>query len=143
MTAPIDIEKLRQLAEAATPGPWEVSDDDMFSPIEVTSDGPGRDICCLDTYDHRPDERANDAAFIAAANPQTVLALLDEIERLRDLAGQVPDLLADAAVRFSAVFAAKDEACNIACDIAGSMPKLSELNRKRLQRISELGKVGR
>lgn len=47
-----DYTKLRQLALAATPGPWHT--------------GTGAD-----------------AAYISAANPQTMLVLLDEIERLR------------------------------------------------------------
>ena len=58
-----DLAELRRLAEAATPGPWEADG------LEV----------CQHCYggSARPIERDEDAAFIAAANPSVVLALLD------------------------------------------------------------------
>lgn len=72
--------ELRRLAEAATPGPWYV--------------GNGKWICALDAYlaycdgsrrnvSVSLDENTKNSAYIAAVNPQTVLGLLDEIERLR------------------------------------------------------------
>jgi hypothetical protein len=78
-----DWKRLRELAEAATPGPWMVEGRDVFEPIQVYAHS--RDVCAFDTYDHRPDERGPDAEYVAAANPQTVVALLDEVERLRAL----------------------------------------------------------
>jgi hypothetical protein len=91
----IDTKKLRELAEAATPGPWvEIERCDNASADEacgVTSkqrtkyghivgifQSDARDECS------HPVSKAN-AAFIAAANPQTVIALLDEVESLRDV----------------------------------------------------------
>lgn len=73
MTNPkLDREGLRALAEKATPGPWQPSGDSIEvhrgGTLFVAYRGNG-------TYD--------DAAFIAAANPTTVLALLDENERMR------------------------------------------------------------
>lgn len=65
---------LRRLAEAATPGPWEQSEGGMYVDV-VDDDSQVAEVI-----------RRADAAFIAAANPAAVLALLDEIERLR--AGQ-------------------------------------------------------
>ena len=65
-----DTDKLKRLAEAATQGPWEVP---AFSRSGV----------------HQPDLQCwipsgeDDAAFIAAANPQTILALIAENERLK------------------------------------------------------------
>jgi hypothetical protein len=79
----IDTKKLRELAEAATqPSPWSVKrtpggrhrtdEADQFNVLDVD----GMWVAKVGPAPH-------DAAFIAAANPQTVIALLDEIERLR------------------------------------------------------------
>lgn len=84
MTAPTtretaDHAELARLAEAATAGPWETSPE-AFSPRSFV----------IPTH-HASDDPAvgsvlsrQDAAFIAAANPATVLALLSEIAALRD-----------------------------------------------------------
>lgn len=82
MTKTLDLADLRAKALAATPGPWRVDLETVFDPIGVASDA--RYIATLDAFDQGPDERMPDAAFIAAASPSTVLALLDEIERMRD-----------------------------------------------------------
>jgi hypothetical protein len=64
-----DFDELRRLAQAATPGPWD---------HEAGSVGAG-DEWVVDSFkDHEAD-----AAFIAAANPATVIALLDERDELR------------------------------------------------------------
>lgn len=69
-------DKLRALAEAATPGPWlnlawQIgSEVDGFMVADAMRDEP-------EGQDHR------DAAFIAAANPAVVLGLLDELDALR------------------------------------------------------------
>ena len=77
----IDTDRLRALAEAATPGPWEdVSNRygyDVSETWAVEPVAPSVHNICHVTVGQR------DAAYIAAADPQTVLALLDEIERLR------------------------------------------------------------
>lgn len=71
MTDRIDTARLRDLAEAATPGLWEWvrSAGGGSSWVEV----PHTATICADTL------RA-DAAFIAAANPSTLLDLLDELD---------------------------------------------------------------
>lgn len=69
----IDTAELRRLAEGATPGPWEMSGGgEYIAPIGILA---------------FPDDggvTSADARYIAAANPQTVLALLDEVERFRE-----------------------------------------------------------
>lgn len=77
-------EDLRALAEAATPGPWT---DEVPGMIHQSST-PGY----IGTAEH-PEDRA----FIAAANPTAVLALLDRVEaaeaaveRVRALADSWP-----------------------------------------------------
>lgn len=76
--------KLKQLAEAATPGPWDRSDGNEVS-ISYEGDeaywswenaGPAQ----LHGTGTQP---LADADFIAAANPAAVLALIAENEELR------------------------------------------------------------
>ena len=73
----MNIEELKRLAEAATPGPWKVA--------EWTA---GQRSCEVMTCRHHrvvSDAIWLDAAYIAAANPAAVLSLIAEIERLKDL----------------------------------------------------------
>lgn len=66
------LNELKELAEKATPGPWIYDEEDgTIEPLETVG---LRSIIAEPTY-------SNDAAFIAAANPQTVLELIAEIER--------------------------------------------------------------
>ena len=89
----IDTTKLRQLAQHATPGPWEYSSWDINSfAIVVGFDSPGSTTGEMIVYPDASDEEGyggvkllNDAEYIAAANPATVLQLLDEIDRLRTI----------------------------------------------------------
>ncbi len=87
----IDKKTLRALAEGATPGPWTtISRGAYWGEEEGDVRGPdGQDIYGAEFV--QPLNRQNttrghawfrDTAFIAAANPATVLALLDEIEEL-------------------------------------------------------------
>ncbi|MFU7495816.1 ead/Ea22-like family protein [Pseudomonas aeruginosa] len=69
--------ELRRVAEAATPGPWEYQ-----APLKVlAADRTWIVLIALSHANYREDE-AN-SRFIATANPKTVLALLDEIDRLK------------------------------------------------------------
>ena len=111
-----DWKKLRELAEAATPGPWE-NRPGIDPPGDIIAPGLGE-------YGPKPFithvgswGRSADAAFIAAANPQTVLALLDEIERLRARLKtherEFREHDANMRSQLAAALAAKDEACDI------------------------------
>jgi hypothetical protein len=64
-----DHDELRRLAQAATPGPW-------------TSTGFRVSDTTVAKYLTARTETHADAAFIAAANPATVIALLDERDEL-------------------------------------------------------------
>ena len=86
-----DLAKLKELAEAATPGMWRQVFDDQCEVDTVRSvDG---DFVLAD------DLLARDAAFIAAANPATILAL---ISRLEEAEGQLLDRT-DKATAWDAV----------------------------------------
>ena len=69
------IEELKQLAEAATPGPWALA-------IWTTGN---RCAEVMTAHNHRVvrDAYVNDSAYIAAANPAAVLELIVEVESLR------------------------------------------------------------
>ncbi|HCP1672999.1 TPA: ead/Ea22-like family protein [Escherichia coli] len=68
----IDKRGLREAAEKATKGRWAVEfDDEIYS-----TDGVNHEQIAMVFSENE----ARDAAFIAAANPTTVLALLDELE---------------------------------------------------------------
>ncbi len=88
-------DELRKLAEAATPGPWWTDEKDkrrspaLPSPFVVYSH---------DGHVVQADWAANpdaDLAFIAAANPQTVLSLLDQLAAANALIAKLEQLVCD------------------------------------------------
>ncbi len=84
-----DHAELRRLAEAATPGPWTLYvPEDYQGPDELPGYGvecaEGRAIVWGALEPETGCQFDRDAEFIAAANPNTILALLDEIDRLSD-----------------------------------------------------------
>lgn len=97
-TRTADHTELARLAEAATPGPWFASDWDVDDgenlwtiearEPEVLSPGqssiwPGGVRCKRIAQTEEGENPTEDAAFIAATNPATVLSLLSEIAALR------------------------------------------------------------
>ena len=73
----IDINKLRQLVQAATPGPWVSQGRYIGTPRHMSYIGEVRDQCgnWSDTEKSR-----SDAAYIAAVNPAAISELLDRLE---------------------------------------------------------------
>lgn len=100
----MDYDDLRAKADAATPGRW-VRDDGYPS----VGDESG-DILIADCGQREAHDDAN-ADFIAAADPQTVLALLDRVEELEaekaQMRGMVqralPTLIAEAQADLAAL----------------------------------------
>ncbi|EPO5559712.1 TPA: ead/Ea22-like family protein [Pseudomonas aeruginosa] len=83
-----DRAELRRRAKAATPGPWSCNSHWAIvggPTLEFTNGAAQQQIAmaCWQSWMHE-EELRNNAAFMAAANPKTVLALLDEIDRLSD-----------------------------------------------------------
>ena len=68
------INELRQLAQAATPGPWRAA---------ISSSMVNRVCTTLETV-CETGKNIDDALYIAAANPAAILALIAEIDSLRD-----------------------------------------------------------
>lgn len=69
---------LRAKAEAATPGPWITSK----APTGIWVEAPESAVALVgDSFSGREQGPLN-AAFIAAANPATILQLLDMVESL-------------------------------------------------------------
>ena len=66
----MNLKHLKELAEKATNGPWTLDPDEEYNnvyyvkPMDVTS--------------------KNDASFIAAANPATILELIKTVETMRE-----------------------------------------------------------
>lgn len=73
-------DELRKLAEAATPGPWTIHFG-LEGDVLVKRHGIYVNVAAAH------DKPKANAAYIAAANPQTVLGLLDRIAALEELNG--------------------------------------------------------
>ena len=118
---PIDRTELRRLSTAATPGPWTIHTEEVCSPIVAAMELSklvhgsvfvpvlpmvvGSNGLATAVTGCGPTSVAN-AAYIAAASPDVVLALLDSIRRADELeaqqsetivhqAGEIARLLAD------------------------------------------------
>lgn len=107
-----DWTKLRSLAMAATPGPWTVSYepddirldgkprvDGIYAPDRVEDYGMGPEtvsVRIVETDNGVYDPKWDNAAFIAAANPSAVLALLDELDEARAEVAELRSRLAGA-----------------------------------------------
>jgi len=77
VTEQVDTASLLALAKAATPGPWGYVEAPMFNGVLAAR----RDVA---TTGPRSDPRSKaDGLFIAAANPQIVTRLCEEVARLR------------------------------------------------------------
>jgi hypothetical protein len=79
----IDKQALREAAEKATPGPWYVHDkpcEDGNYGIDTSDKEFLAEAVVWWGFSRQSIWREEDAKHIAAANPATVLALLDELE---------------------------------------------------------------
>jgi hypothetical protein len=79
------IKRLRELAERATPGPWELDGKGLWAHPK----GAGWACVVVPNYEYETGVTLKyedrDADYIAAASPDVVTALLDELERLREV----------------------------------------------------------
>lgn len=88
--------ELRRKAEAATPGPWETTSVSIGT--ESTPDAVLGVVASSGNVLWDPQEMGEeDKAFIAAANPAVVLALLNEVAALHDRTATLKERLRDFA----------------------------------------------
>lgn len=73
------LDELRAKALEATPGKWKVQ---TCEPLVVANEQQTFRVQCCHRWG-KINQAEKDMAFIAAANPETVIALVDEICRLR------------------------------------------------------------
>lgn len=87
----MNIETLKSAAEKATPGPWEAVAWTCHAATAIRAAG----VIVADTSGHgrHSDECVLDAAYIAAANPAAVLALIASHERLLVVARDFSEVL--------------------------------------------------
>ena len=79
------INELRRLAQAATPGPWAYTKDSKDFPVNgyVTVRDCIYSVCVLPYEGIRADNRVTaNGLFIAAANPAAILALIQQRDEL-------------------------------------------------------------
>ncbi|EKF5621598.1 ead/Ea22-like family protein [Salmonella enterica subsp. enterica] len=94
----IDKRALREVAEKATPGNWRRTSS-LFNGITVTPFSLcGEEVTLAHTVEKR------DAEFIAAANPATMLALLDELEHYKSREERVTKLVMDNSTIWDALY---------------------------------------
>ena len=110
----ININELRRLAQAATPGPWKmlpvgdgrqkfaVADSEFLSILTVTDEGGA-------TFGTVYDDA--DAKFIAAANPAAISELIDRIETAEKERDVLRDRLALESQENGALRDSVDRAC--------------------------------
>lgn len=94
---PFDLDALEQVAQAATPGPWSVDRNTPFSDelVGVFCEAQKRYVVEFEDQswaDTEDEVREQDAAYIAAADPTTILNLLAELRGHREAELRVRDL---------------------------------------------------
>ena len=87
----IDTQRLRELAQNSTPGPWTqwegrgwIHTGSPEANAEGYMAGTHGQVCRTDCDDFSDAQEIKNAEYIAAANPATVLVLLDELDRLNE-----------------------------------------------------------
>lgn len=94
---------LREAAEAATPGPWQLSGIRHTSAPALGRDtrllqvGPDGDGLAMVFFDMQTGKGHPDARFIALANPAAIIALLDTLAAERAARERAEAMLGDAA----------------------------------------------
>lgn len=79
---------MRELAQKATPGPWEQDGNSVMSDPR----GPSNHVCTTDEPDdYNEPKLAPDAAFIAACSPERILAYEDCVSAMREMLDRFGD----------------------------------------------------
>ncbi|ECI3890405.1 ead/Ea22-like family protein [Salmonella enterica subsp. enterica] len=98
----IDKRALREVAERATQGPWEMEQENIWFTDE---DGYTKHLAYVEQGDDVDDKQDHyNTAYIAAANPATMLALLDELEHYKSREERVTKLVLDNSTSWDALY---------------------------------------
>lgn len=120
------IDKLRELAENATPGPWAWPHDNTLAGDYAGGyDSAWRLV--LGTHDHAPCSH-KDARFIAAVNPQIIIKLLDVVaaaEKLERYVWANPGYPAYEGFNVKRLREAADKRAELASDLNAALAALS------------------
>lgn len=101
----IDKRALREAAERATPGRWEYHPGNTSIEYNVDSmDEDQGSIVYVDSGDFTQKQTDLNGVFIAAANPATVLALLDELEHYKSREERVTKLVLDNSTSWDVLY---------------------------------------
>ena len=111
----IDLDELRRLALGATPGPWHFHQDDgtALDISEVCIPRPEEDVdlSIASLLDDR------DGAFIAAANPQVILELIERLRETERLRAHWREKCTDALIKRDAALARIAEATKVRAEL--------------------------
>ena len=112
-------DELRKLAEAATPGPWSWERDGCYGDVVMKG--------------LRFTTSQRNAAYIAAASPDVVLGLLDEIERMRSVCMAQRDV---HVAHNRAMISQREAESNTLMDIAASVTQERDEAYEAVQRLA-------
>ncbi|ENC4501309.1 ead/Ea22-like family protein [Salmonella enterica subsp. enterica serovar Bareilly] len=126
----IDKRALREVAEKATPGNWRRTSS-LFNGITVTPFSLcGEEVTLAHTVEKR------DAEFIAAANPATMLALLDELEHYKSREERVTKLVMDNSASWDALYKKVEAAEKHIAELEARKVNLSKLSVGEVMHMS-------
>lgn len=77
----IDIEALKRIAQAATPGPWIYDTGYFYAQCQLDGDGKTREMPIIEMGEGRGEDCIANEEFIANAHPAVVLELIALLER--------------------------------------------------------------
>ena len=105
----IDLDALEKLADEATPGDWFATADDQEPEWNVRQSTDGLLVAALTYSDFTLQQDARNAAFIAAANPATIKALIAELKEAREHLARCVELVpAPGAIEAADAFLARN-----------------------------------
>lgn len=152
-----EFDELRRLAQAATPGPWlNLSHSGSWEwwLKRDTGDWEGDVLCIFEDGEVHSEPSDADMDFIAAANPEAIIRLLDEhaaeVEKLMDLADERVDqnaeLLAqedglqsmvnDLRADLAAANARADDAAFFRDQFKAALNNLADRDREHMEKIA-------
>ena len=76
----MNLSELKKLAEAATPGPWVNMGDSPYLHFDVSTKSRPWNTGVIGRFDYS----LKDMAYVAAANPQTILQMIAVMEQMAE-----------------------------------------------------------